>query len=78
MHSYLKAIGFSRIKTRKETESLIEALISMLHNIDYSIVFEGIETENERDLAYSYGCDVIQGFFYSRPIPSEEFEDKYL
>ena len=58
-------------------KKVVNALIQMLHDIEYSVVFEGIETEEERDLAYSFGCDVIQGYFYSRPIPVEEFEAKY-
>ncbi len=57
---------------------VIKSLIQMLHDIDYKVVFEGIETEEERDLAYSYGCDLIQGFFYSKPIPAVEFGEKYL
>ena len=59
-------------------QKVVKALIQMLHSIDYSVVFEGIETETERDLAYSFGCDVIQGYFYSKPIPSGEFEEKFL
>lgn len=42
------------------------------------IVFEGIETEEQKDLVSGYGCDVIQGYFYSKPIPVKEFEDKYF
>ncbi|MBQ2803703.1 MAG: EAL domain-containing protein [Lachnospiraceae bacterium] len=59
-------------------KKVIKSLIQMLHDIDYSIVFEGIETQTERDLAYSFGCDIIQGYFYSKPIPVVEFEKKYL
>ena len=66
--------GLSNEKGRK----VIKALIQLLHDIDYSVVFEGIETETERDLAYSYGCDVIQGYFYSKPLPMSEFEEKFM
>ncbi|MBQ8596917.1 MAG: EAL domain-containing protein [Lachnospiraceae bacterium] len=59
-------------------KKVVRALIRMLHDIEYSIVFEGIETQEERDLAYEYGCDVIQGFYYSKPMPMEEFEKKYF
>ncbi len=59
-------------------KKVVKALIQMLHDIEYAVVFEGIETEEERDLAYSFGCDVIQGYFYSRPVPVEEFEEKFL
>lgn len=59
-------------------QKIIKALIKMLHDIDYQVVFEGIETETEKDLAYSFGCDIIQGYFYSKPVPVEEFENNFL
>lgn len=64
--------------SHEKGQKVIKSLIQMLHDIDYTVVFEGIETETEKDLAHSFGCDIIQGFFYSRPIPIGEFEEKYL
>lgn len=58
--------------------NVVKALIRMLNDIDYKVVFEGIETENEKDLVYSYGCDVIQGYYYSKPMPVDDFEQKYM
>jgi EAL domain-containing protein (putative c-di-GMP-specific phosphodiesterase class I) len=71
--------GFIRdcLRSPKE-QTLIRTLISLLHEIEYTIVFEGIETETQRDLLCSFGCDIIQGFFYSKPIPVEEFKEKYI
>lgn len=66
--------GLQNEKGRK----VVKALIQMLHDIEYRVVFEGIETAEERDLAHSFGCDVIQGYFYSRPVPMQEFEEKFL
>lgn len=57
--------------------AVIKSLISMLNDVDYSIVFEGVENKEQLDLVSSYNCDTIQGFYYSRPIPAEEFVDKY-
>ncbi|MBR1477214.1 MAG: GGDEF domain-containing protein [Lachnospiraceae bacterium] len=56
---------------------VVKSVIEMLHGIDYHIVFEGIETAEQRDLVSGYGCDVIQGYFYSKPIPVKEFEENY-
>lgn len=50
----------------------------MLHDIDFSVVFEGIETEFEKDLIESFCCDIIQGYYYSKPMPWQVFEKKYL
>lgn len=72
-----RAFASKGLKSEKG-KKVVKALIQMLHDIEYSVVFEGIETKEERDLAYSFGCDVIQGYFYSRPVPVNEFETKFL
>ena len=38
---------------------------------------EGVETKEELDTVVSYGCDVIQGFYFDRPLPANEFVNKY-
>ena len=71
----------SFVRTSLTTEKgcvVIKSLIQLLHEIDYNIVFEGIETEEQKDAIVSMGCDVIQGFYYSKPIPVSEFEKKFL
>lgn len=45
--------------------------------VEYELVFEGVETKEELDTVVSYGCDVIQGFYFDRPLPANEFVDKY-
>lgn len=57
--------------------AVIKSLITMLNDVDYKIVFEGIENKEQLELVASYGCDTVQGFYYSRPIPAEEFVNKY-
>lgn len=42
------------------------------------IVCEGVETEDQRDFVSGLGCDIIQGYLYSVPLPVKEFEDKYI
>lgn len=57
--------------------AVIKSLITMLNDVHYKIVFEGIENKEQLELVASYGCDTVQGFYYSRPIPAEEFVGKY-
>lgn len=64
--------------TSDKGKTVIKSLIQLLHNINYSIVFEGIETEEQRDLAYQFGCDKIQGYYYSKPLPVSEFKERYI
>lgn len=74
----LDRVFASKGLAHEKGRTVLKALIQLLREIDYEIVFEGIETEEQRDLACSYGCDIIQGFLYSKPIPVTEFEAKYF
>lgn len=58
-------------------QAVIRSLIAMLNAVDYRIVFEGVETREQKEMVVSYGCDVIQGYYYSMPIPEQEFLQKY-
>ena len=39
------------------------------------VIAEGVETKEQLDFLKSIGCHVIQGYYYSRPLPIEEFEE---
>lgn len=73
---YLK-IDRSFIKHLTGSESdkaLAEAIIVMAHKLDIETIAEGVETEEQRDLLMSFGCDYAQGFLYSPAVPADEFE----
>lgn len=53
--------------------AIAEAIISMAKNLNLSVVAEGVETEEQRDFLQTKGCDVMQGFLFSRPVSSLEF-----
>lgn len=57
--------------------AVIKSLITMLNDVHYKVVFEGIESKEQLELVASYGCDTVQGFYYSRPVPAQEFVEKY-
>lgn len=52
-----------------------EFAISMLHNMELKIVAEGIEEKNQADKMHELGVDDIQGYYYSKPVNSDEFID---
>ena len=54
--------------------AISEAIIVMAHKLGLKIIAEGVETEVQRDLLAAAGCDYLQGYFYSRPIPANDFE----
>ncbi len=55
-------------------EGLMTSIVELGHKLDVCIVAEGIETQQQVDLLKRVGCDMIQGYFYSRPLPIAEFE----
>jgi diguanylate cyclase (GGDEF)-like protein/PAS domain S-box-containing protein len=54
--------------------ALCEAIIIMAHKLGLKTIAEGVSAESQRDILATAECDYIQGFFYSRPVPAEEFE----
>jgi EAL domain-containing protein (putative c-di-GMP-specific phosphodiesterase class I) len=67
--------SFTRGLRPDSTElALSEAIIVMAHKLGIKVIAEGIETAEQRDLLVAAGCDLGQGYLYSRPVPPEEFE----
>jgi diguanylate cyclase (GGDEF)-like protein/PAS domain S-box-containing protein len=54
--------------------ALSEAIIVMAHKLGLKVIAEGVETEAQRKLLAAAGCDLAQGYLFSRPIPADEFE----
>ena len=54
--------------------AMCEAIIVMAHKLGIKVIAEGVETVEQCDLLTAAGCDYAQGYLFSKPIPSEEFE----
>ncbi|MFW5426981.1 MAG: EAL domain-containing protein [Methylophagaceae bacterium] len=73
---YLK-IDQSFIRNLAENSSemvLSEAIIVMAHQLGLKVIAEGVETEQQRDLLAAAGCDYVQGYLFSKPLPVDEFQ----
>lgn len=85
--SYLKKFDIDYLKIdrsfvqnlREDSDdlALCAAIIMMAHRLGIKVVAEGIETEVQRDLLQTIGCDFGQGYFYSKPVTAAEFESKF-
>lgn len=61
-----------KILVDKREELIIPDIISMAHKLGLKVVAEGVEVQAQRDYLVGAECDTIQGYFFSRPVPSEE------
>jgi diguanylate cyclase (GGDEF)-like protein/PAS domain S-box-containing protein len=64
----------SRLTSPTADCSLCEAIIVMAHKLGLKVVAEGVETQVQADLLSAAGCDSMQGYLFSRPIPPEQLE----
>lgn len=55
-------------------EQIIRCVMRMAQNLRIAITAEGVETKAQFEFLKSIGCDTIQGFYFARPMPEEEFE----
>ncbi|MBQ8846830.1 MAG: EAL domain-containing protein, partial [Lachnospiraceae bacterium] len=62
----------------KKIQTIIRHIVSMARELGVTCVAEGAEDRNQVLALLELGCEIIQGYYYSRPIPVEEFEEKYL
>jgi diguanylate cyclase (GGDEF)-like protein/PAS domain S-box-containing protein len=53
-------------------QAILKAIVALGHNLGINLVAEGVETERQRDFLLSIGCDEMQGFLFSQPLPFEQ------
>jgi len=82
--SYLKKLPVDKLKIDRsfikdipEDEddiAITKATIALGKSLNLSLIAEGVETEYQRDFLLANGCNNIQGYFYSKPIPANEMD----
>ncbi|CAM3646008.1 EAL domain-containing protein [Mesobacillus zeae] len=79
--SYLSKMSVDRLKIDRsfiekshENSEIISTIISMANNLKLKVIAEGVETEGQIELLKAFGCNEMQGYYYSPPIPAKEFE----
>jgi len=63
----------SEVATDQQHALLAKAVISLGHSLRLKVVAEGVETAEQLDFLRHHGCDEVQGYFFSKPVPPEEF-----
>ena len=78
----LKSFPISRLKIDQsfvrdlcgsaDDQAITCAIITLSHQMDMKVIAEGVETEQQRRFLQQHGCDEVQGYLYSRPVPAQE------
>ncbi|MCZ7594611.1 MAG: EAL domain-containing protein [Hyphomicrobium sp.] len=85
--SYLRSFPFDKIKIdrtfvrevnhpeREDCVAIINAVTGLAHQLEMKTVAEGVETADQVATALKAGCDEVQGFYFSEPVPARDVED---
>jgi EAL domain-containing protein (putative c-di-GMP-specific phosphodiesterase class I) len=61
-----------------EGAPLLVSIIGLAHSLGLSVVAEGVETEQQADFLAAHGCEELQGYYFSRPLPSRQVPGAFL
>ena len=67
----------SALLKSEKTQRLIGGMVKFGKSMNLTVLAEGVETAEQKDLLSHYGCDVIQGYYISKPTDAEEIERLY-
>lgn len=63
---------------QKKSKDILSFVVDLSKRLDMQCIAEGIETKEQLDFLMECGCDTFQGYYFSRPIPVYEYEQKYM
>ena len=69
---------FENLTENKRAQIIIETIVNMCKKLNIKTVAEGIETKEQLEFLKKIKCDIVQGYYFSKPITVKEFENKYL
>ncbi|WP_050182434.1 EAL domain-containing protein [Domibacillus robiginosus] len=67
-------IDQSFIRNIENNKEVVSAIIFPAKNLNLKVIAEGVETEKQVELLQEIGCEDVQGYYYSPPVPIDEFE----
>lgn len=86
--TYLREYDFDTIKldgslvrdisSKNSCRNIISSIVSLGKSLNYSVVAEYVENEEQRNILHELGCDNYQGYLYSMPVPCDEVIDYIL
>jgi len=83
--AYLKQLPIDQLKidqsfvrditTDANDAILVETIISMAHNLQFDVIAEGVDSQEQKEFLIAKGCSVFQGYYFSKPLPADEFKE---
>ena len=64
----------SRMDTDVETREIVRIIVMLAHGLRLKVVAEGVETQAQADMLKDLGCELAQGYLYSRPVPGDAID----
>ncbi len=72
-------MGFLRQTNHQErSRTILKMIISLSKQLGMEVITEGVETREQVDFLTEIGCDIFQGYYFAKPMPVNEFEQKYF
>jgi diguanylate cyclase (GGDEF)-like protein/PAS domain S-box-containing protein len=61
------------LETDRDDAAIVRAIIAIGHNLKLKVMAEGVENRQQLALVHAGGCDEVQGYYFSRPVPADDF-----
>ncbi|MDY6820945.1 MAG: EAL domain-containing protein, partial [Deferribacterota bacterium] len=59
-------------------KNVVKMIINLAKNLNLKVLAEGVETEEQYKILKEWGCDEYQGYYFSKPLPADKFEELFI
>ncbi|HFQ7766436.1 EAL domain-containing protein [Clostridioides difficile] len=63
------------IEDDERSRNIAKSIVSLAKSLDLVVIIEGVESKEQAELMKQFGCDLVQGFYFARPMPAKNFLD---
>jgi EAL domain-containing protein (putative c-di-GMP-specific phosphodiesterase class I) len=78
LHVDILKIDQSFIQHIEQNREVVSAIISMAKSLELTVIAEGVETKEQLEVLKQLGCEEVQGYYFSEPIPCDVFETSLI